>query len=135
MSNVAEKLAKKSARPATTKQVRLKLVYIDFWSVLKLAFLWAIVLGIVTVIATFLIWSLLAQTGVFANVNALLGEIAGQGNFNLNDVASLGQVMGFSIVVAILNIIVVTALGAIGAVLYNLTVRITGGVMLGFTNK
>lgn len=135
MSNVAEKLAKKSARPATTKQVRLKLVYIDFWSVLKLSFLWAIVLGIVTVVATFLIWSLLAQTGVFDNVNSLLREIAGEDNFNLNDVASLGQVMGFSIVVAILNIIVITALGAVGAVLYNLTVRITGGVMLGFTNK
>lgn len=135
MSNVAEKLAKKSARPATTKQVRLKLVYIDFWSVLKLSFLWAIVLGIVTVIATFLVWSLLAQTGVFENVNSLLREIAGEDNFNLNDIASLGQVMGFAIVVAILNIIVITALGAISAVLYNLTVRITGGVMLGFTNK
>src|SRR5690606_32030307 len=104
---------KKSARPATTKQVRLKLVYIDFWSVLKLSFLWAIVLGIVTIIATFLIFSLLSQTGVFENINSLLREIAGEDNFNLNDIASLGQVMGFAIVVAILNIIVITALGAL----------------------
>jgi hypothetical protein len=43
MSNVAEKLAKKSSRPAQTKQVRLRLVYVDFWSILKLSFLWSII--------------------------------------------------------------------------------------------
>ncbi|PPF79692.1 hypothetical protein C5B96_11710 [Subtercola sp. Z020] len=135
MSNVAEKLAKKSSRPAQTKQVRLRLVYVDFWSILKLSFLWSIILGIVTVVAAFLIWSLLNQTGVFDSVNKVLTEIAGTGNFDINDFASLGQVMGFAIIVAILDVIVITALGAIAAVLYNLTVKITGGVMLGFTNK
>ena len=135
MSNVAEKLAKKSSRPTQTKQVRLRLVYVDFWSILKLSFLWSIILGIVTVVAAFLIWSLLNQTGVFNSINSVLTEIAGQGNFNLNDFASLGQVMGFAVIVAILDVIVITALGAIAAVLYNLTVKITGGVMLGFTNK
>ncbi|RFA23451.1 DUF3566 domain-containing protein [Subtercola boreus] len=136
MSNVAEKLAKKSSRPAQTKQVRLRLVYIDFWSILKLSFLWSIILGIITVVAAFLIWSLLNQTGVFDSVNKVLTEIAGTGsNFDINSFASLGQVMGFAIIVAILDVIVITALGAIAAVLYNLTVKITGGVMLGFTNK
>ncbi|CAN5375917.1 hypothetical protein BH09ACT6_BH09ACT6_26770 [soil metagenome] len=135
MSNVAEKLAKKSSRPAQTKQVRLRLVYIDFWSILKLSFLWSIILGIVTVVATFLVWSLLNQTGVFNSINSVLTEIAGSNNFDLNNFASLGQVMGFAVIVAILNVIVITALGAIAAVLYNLTVKITGGVMLGFTNK
>ena len=135
MSNVAEKLAKKSSRPAQTKQVRLRLVYVDFWSILKLSFLWSIILGIITVVAAFLIWSLLNQTGVFNSINSVLTEIAGQGNFDLNQFASLGQVMGFAVIVAILDVIVITALGAIAAVLYNLTVKITGGVMLGFTNK
>jgi hypothetical protein len=135
MSNVAEKLAKKTSRPAQTKQVRLRLVYVDFWSILKLSFLWSIILGIVTVVAAFLIWSLLKQTGVFDSIDALLVEVAGSGNFSLDSFASLGQVMGFAVIVAILDVIVITALGAIAAVLYNLTVKITGGVMLGFTNK
>ncbi|RFA07780.1 hypothetical protein B7R54_00040 [Subtercola boreus] len=136
MSNVAEKLAKKSSRPAQAKQVRLRLVYVDFWSILKLSFLWSIILGIVTVVATFLIWSLLNQTGVFDSINKVLTEIAGTASgFDINQFASLGQVMGFAIIVAILDVIVITALGAIAAVLYNLTVKITGGVMLGFTNK
>ena len=48
MSSVAEKLARKTSRPVNggSKQVRLKLVYIDFWSAVKLAFLWSVALGI-----------------------------------------------------------------------------------------
>ena len=42
MSTVAEKLQRKSQRSAPVKQVRLKLVYIDFWSAVKLSFLVAI---------------------------------------------------------------------------------------------
>lgn len=135
MSNVAEKLAKKSSRPAAAKQVRLKLVYVDFWSILKLSFLFALILGIVTIVVAFLVWSLLNQTGVFDTINKLLQEIAGKDNFDLFSFASLPQVMGFAVVVAILNVIVITALGAISAVLYNLATKLTGGVLLGFTNK
>ena len=55
MSSVADRLAKKSTRTAAVKQVRLRLVYVDFWSVLKLAFLYAVILGIVNIVASFLI--------------------------------------------------------------------------------
>ena len=135
MSNVAERLAKKSSRPTTAKQVRLKLVYVDFWSILKLSFLFALILGIITIVVAFLVWSLLNQTGVFDKINSLLQDVAGKDNFDLFEFASLPQVMGFAVVVAILNVIVITALGAIGAVLYNLAIKLTGGVLLGFTNK
>ena len=43
--------------------------------------------------------------------------------------------MGFAVVAALLNLVVTTALGAILAVLYNLSVRITGGLLVGFTNN
>jgi hypothetical protein len=39
MSSVAEKLQRKEQRQVATKQVRLKLVYLDFWSVVKFSFL------------------------------------------------------------------------------------------------
>jgi hypothetical protein len=69
MSSVAEKLQRKSQRQVATKQVRLKLVYVDFWSAVKLSFLIAVALGIVLVVATILIWMVLATTGVFSNLN------------------------------------------------------------------
>jgi tetrahydromethanopterin S-methyltransferase subunit E len=136
MSSVAEKLAKKSSRAASTKQVRLKLVYVDFWSALKLSFLIAVVLGIVLVVVVFLVWTVIASTGIFDSVSQLFQDVAGEGSdFRLDSVIGLPQVMGFSIIVALLNVVVLTALGAIAALLYNLSVRITGGLLVGFTNN
>jgi tetrahydromethanopterin S-methyltransferase subunit E len=136
MSSVAEKLAKKSSRAASTKQVRLKLVYVDFWSALKLSFLISVVLGIVLVVVVFLVWSVIASTGIFDSVSQLFQDVAGEGSdFKLESIIGLPQVMGFSIIVALLNVVVLTALGAIAALLYNLSVRITGGLLVGFTNN
>lgn len=135
MSSVAERLQRKTKRPSGTKQVRLKLVYIDFWSVVKLAFLISVAIGIITVVATFLIWAILNQTGIFDDLDSLLRDILGDSSFSIQDSFSIAQIMLFSIVVAILNVVVGTVLGAIVAVLYNLSVRITGGLLVGFTNN
>lgn len=134
MSSVAEKLAKKSTRKPSTKQVRLKLVYIDFWSAVKLSFLIAICLAIVTIVATFLTYTVLNQTEVLSKADDLYATIAGE-SADLTSILSVGNVMGFAVVVAILNTVVITALGAIYAVLYNLSVKITGGLLVGFTNN
>ncbi|HYI33832.1 MAG TPA: DUF3566 domain-containing protein [Glaciibacter sp.] len=134
MSSVAEKLAKKSTRRAPSKQVRLKLVYIDFWSSVKLSFLAAICLAIVTVVATFLIFTVLETTRVFEQINSLYTDIAGSST-DLSSFLSIGNVMGFAVVVAVLNTVVITALGAVFALLYNLSVKITGGLLVGFTNN
>ncbi|THG34026.1 DUF3566 domain-containing protein [Glaciibacter flavus] len=134
MSSVAEKLAKKAPRRTQAKQVRLKLVYIDFWSAVKLSFLVAICLAIVTIVGTFLIFTVVSQTGVFDAANKLFKDIAG-GSSDLKSVLSMGQVMGFAVVVSLLNLVVTTVLGAVIAVLYNLSVKVTGGILVGFTNN
>ncbi|MFJ7288559.1 DUF3566 domain-containing protein [Curtobacterium sp. AB451] len=135
MSSVAEKLQKKAKRPVGTRQVRLRLVYVDFWSMVKLSFLIALAGSIVIVVATALVWVILNQTGVFTQIDALLKDVTGQNNYSIMDQFSLGQVLGFSVVVGILNVVVGTVLGAIVSVLYNLSVRITGGLLVGFTNN
>ena len=134
MSSVAEKLAKKSTKRTSTKQVRLKLVYVDFWSAVKLSFLVAVALAVVTIVVFFLVYTVLDQTNIFDQVNGLYKDVAGVGN-DLLAIFNLGRVMGFAVVVAILNLIVVTALGALCAALYNLSVKITGGLLVGFTNN
>ncbi|MGN7190450.1 MULTISPECIES: DUF3566 domain-containing protein [unclassified Curtobacterium] len=135
MSSVAEKLQKKAKRPVGTRQVRLRLVYLDFWSMVKLSFLIALAGSIVIVVATALVWIILNQTGVFTQIDALLKDVTGQSGYSIMDQFSLGQVLGFSVVVGILNVVVGTVLGAIVSVLYNLSVRITGGLLVGFTNN
>jgi|SRR5690554_855614 len=135
MSSVAEKLQRKSQRSVATKQVRLKLVYIDFWSAIKLSFLVTITMGIVLVIVSFLVWTLLNSLGIFAQIDGILGDILGEGEFNLLDTFSLSQVMLFTLVVALLNMVAGTALGAVSALLYNFSVKLTGGLLVGFTNN
>jgi uncharacterized membrane protein SpoIIM required for sporulation len=134
MTSVAEKLQRKAQRPAPNKQVRLRLVYIDFWSAVKLSFLIALCLGIVLVVATFLVWTILEVTQVFSALNDVLVDVVGEG-FDLMAIVSLPQVLLFSIVVAVLNVITLTVLGAVAAGLYNLTVKLTGGLLVGFTNN
>jgi len=135
MSSVAEKLQRKTRRSVGTKQVRLRLVYVDFWSSVKLSFLIALAGSIVIVVATMLVWIILNQTGVFTQLDKLLQDVTGQTDYSIMDQFSLGQVMGFSIVVGMLNVVVGTVLGAIVSILYNLSVRITGGLLVGFTNN
>ena len=77
---------------------------------------------------------MLSSTGIFEQVNSLVQDVAGSSG-DLTAVLSLGNVMGFAVVAALLNLVVTTALGAIVAVLYNLSVKITGGLLVGFTNN
>ncbi|PPL19824.1 DUF3566 domain-containing protein [Microterricola pindariensis] len=134
MSSTAEKFAKKASRRPAAKQVRLKLVYIDFWSAVKLSFLIAVCLAIVTIVGTFLIYTVLDQTQIFDEADRLFKDVTG-GSATLTSFISLPQVMGFTTVVALLDLVVVTALGAIMAVLYNFSVKVTGGILVGFTNN
>jgi hypothetical protein len=135
MSSVAEQLQRKSQKPVATKQVRLKLVYIDFWSVVKLSFLVWLCIGIALVVAAVLVWVVLNSTGIFGKLDDNLQEILADPDFQVADTFGLIQVGGFSLVVALLNTVVGTVLGAIAALLYNLSVRFTGGLLVGFQNS
>ena len=135
MSSVAEQLQRKSQKPVATKQVRLKLVYIDFWSAVKLSFLVAVSLGIVLIVATVLIYLVLQSTGVFGKIDALLQDILVDASFSIVANFSLLTVTFFAFIVAVLNTVVGTALGAVTSILYNFSVRLTGGLLVGFTNN
>lgn len=135
MSSVAEKLQRKEHRNSAAKQVRLKLVYIDFWSVVKLSFLVWLCLGIVLVVSSALIWIVLNSTGIFGDLDTLLVDILGNEQFSIADSFGLSNVLIFAVVVGLLNTVAGTILGAIAALLYNLSVRFTGGLLVGFQNS
>jgi len=86
------------------------------------------------VVATFLSWMVLIATNTFSSINDIAADVLGDG-FDLLEIFNLGQVMSFALVIALLDVIVITALGAVVALMYNLSVRITGGLLVGFTNN
>ena len=135
MSSVAEKLQRKDSRSVSNRQVRLRLVYVDFWSVVKLSFLIWLCLGIALVVASVLVWVVLNSTGIFGKLDDTLQDILVDPDFHVANTFGLLQVGVFSLVVALLNTVVGTVLGAIAALLYNLSVRFTGGLLVGFQNS
>ena len=134
MSTVADKLAKKSTHKTTAKQVRLRLVYVDFWSAVKLSFLAAVALAIVTVVSFFLVFMVVNTTGLIDQVDEFFTSFS-DGGVSIKTFIGLPQVMAFAAIVAILNLIVVTVLGAVIAGIYNLAVKVTGGLLVGFTSN
>lgn len=134
MSTVADKLAKKSTRKTGGKQVRLRLVYVDFWSAVKLSFLAAVALAIVTMVSFFLIYLVLQATSILTQADQFVDNIT-DGSISLTSLLGLPQVMAFAAVVSILNLIVVTVLGAVVAGIYNLAVKVTGGLLVGFMSN
>lgn len=134
MSTVADKLAKKSTSKNSAKQVRLRLVYVDFWSAVKLSFLAAVALAIVTIVSFLLMYLVVQATGLISMVDELLTSM-NDGTWSFSDFLGLPQVLAFAAVVAILNLIVVTVLGAVVAGIYNLAVKVTGGLLVGFTSN
>ena len=133
MSTVADKLAKKSSSKTSAKQVRLRLVYVDFWSAVKLSFLASVALAIVTIVGAFLVYMVLQTTTMLTKLDDLFKAF--DDNFVLSDYIGLPQVMAFAAIVAILNLIVFTVLGAVVAGIYNLMVKVTGGLLVGFTSN
>lgn len=134
MSTVADKLAKKSTSKTSAKQVRLRLVYVDFWSAVKLSFLGAVALAIVTMVSFFLIYLVLQATGILTQADEFIGTIT-DNSVRISEVAGLPQVMAFAAVVSILNLIVFTVLGAVVAGIYNVAVKVTGGLLVGFMSN
>ena len=134
--SIAEKLQSKTPRRGgSSKQVRLRLVHIDFWSAMKVSAVLGLVLGIVQLVVTFVMWTLLQVVGLFGKIDEVLQDILAQPEFAITSIISLPQVMMFTLLVAVLNFVVITVLGAVIAVLYNLSVRITGGLLVGFANQ
>jgi hypothetical protein len=134
MSTVADKLAKKSSHKTSAKQVRLRLVYVDFWSAVKLSFLAAVAMAIVTVVAFFLVYLIVQTTGLIGKVDEFFQSFS-DGGVSITTFIGLPQVMAFAAIVAILNLVVVTVLGAVIAGIYNLAVKVTGGLLVGFTSN
>jgi hypothetical protein len=134
MSTVADKLSKKSTRKTGGKQVRLRLVYVDFWSAVKLSFLGAVALAIVTMVSFFLIYLVLQATNVLAQADEFVASFT-DGGISLASLVGLPQVMAFAAVVSILNLIVFTVMGAVVAGIYNLAVKVTGGLLVGFMSN
>ncbi|MGB4325420.1 MAG: DUF3566 domain-containing protein [Candidatus Nanopelagicales bacterium] len=113
----------------SSRRARLYVTRFDPWSVTKAAFLLSLAIAIVLVVAVSVVWTVLDRTGFIASLSGTVTDVVGSTS-GLDLVTTLGfsQVIGATLVVASVEIVLVSALAGLFTVMYNLTVGITGGV-------
>ncbi|MGX2995980.1 DUF3566 domain-containing protein [Streptomyces sp. JNUCC 64] len=116
-----------------TRKARLRVAKADPWSVMKVSFLLSIALGICTIIAAAVLWMVMDAMGVFSTVGGTISEATGSNEsngFDLQSFLSLPRVLMFTGIIAVIDVVLATALATLGAFIYNLSAGFVGGVEL-----
>jgi hypothetical protein len=114
----------KRSESAGAKPVNLKLVKVNFWSVVRFAFVLTVAMGIGLVVAMTIVFLIMNISGFSALLKSFLGTEV-----------SLPAVLSLSLGIALFMILVGTILAGVWAAIFNIVARITGGVSVGFTNN
>ncbi|MFE2352867.1 DUF3566 domain-containing protein [Streptomyces parvulus] len=115
------------------RKARLRVSKADPWSVMKVSFLLSIALGICTIVASAVLWMVMDAMGVFSTVGGTISEATGSNEsngFDLQSFLSLPNVLLFATVIAVIDVVLATALATLGAFIYNLSAGFVGGVEL-----
>jgi len=98
---------------------------------MKVSFLLAIALGVITIVASCVLWMVLDGIGVFDSVGSTLKEVTGSDTsqgFDLQSYLSFGKTFTFSAIIAVVDVVLLTALATLGAFIYNTAAGFAGGV-------
>nr|WP_211489926.1 DUF3566 domain-containing protein [Georgenia thermotolerans] len=107
---------------------------VDPWSTMKLAFLLSVGLGVMIVVAAAVVWFVLDAMHVFADIQELLVSIGSENFLRLMDYLQFDRVMSFATIVAVIDVLLLTALATIGAFLYNIVAALVGGLHVTLTD-
>ena len=114
--------------PPGPRRVRLTVSRVDPWSVMKLAFLLSVAIGIALVVATAVLWSVLDGMGVYADVNRVVSEILADPGFDIHEYIGFSRVVSLVTVIAVVDVVLATAIATLVAFLYNLASALVGGL-------
>lgn len=113
------------------RRARLRLTRIDPWSVMKTSFLLAIAFAVVTVVSVLMVWSVLGAAGVWESINETVRNMIGgqeAGDFDVENYVGTSRVLGFTMLVAAIDVVLITAVATLGAFLYNMAAALLGGI-------
>jgi Transmembrane domain of unknown function (DUF3566) len=118
-------------RAPRPRRARLTASRVDPWSVMKMAFMLSIALGIMTLVGVLVVWNVLNASGVFDSINSTVSDVLGATSttkFDINNYVGFNKVAGFTTLICVVDVVLLTALATLGAFLYNLSASLLGGV-------
>lgn len=126
-----------SAAARGPRRARLTVKRIDPWSVMKFSFAVAVVLFVVTIVATAMLYLALDAMGVVNSVNDSLAEMISAGGASSGDpfrVTAKG-VFEVAALIGAVNVVLFTALATLGAFIYNVCADLAGGIELTLSER
>ncbi|MER5349737.1 DUF3566 domain-containing protein [Kitasatospora sp. NPDC002551] len=117
-----------------TRKARLRVTKADPWSVMKVSFLLSLAVGIIIIVAAAVLWMTLDSLGVFDSLGKTLKDVTGSdtngGGLDIMDYVGFGKVMTFTSLIAVVDVVLLTALSTLSAFIYNAAAGFTGGIEL-----
>lgn len=113
------------------RQAHLTLARVEPWSVMKFSFVASIVAFIILFVAITVLYMTLSGLGVFTSLQHTVSTITSSQSTTGTDISgwfSAQTILGWTGFLGALNIVLITALATIGAVVYNLIAHVFGGV-------
>ena len=117
-------------RTGKVRKARLRLLRVEPWSVMKSAFVLSIAIGITLVVAAATLWSVIDAAGVFEVVGTLITDLTeseSSAGIEVQDYVGFSRVVGLATVIAVIDVVLLTALATLFAFLYNLSAALLGG--------
>jgi hypothetical protein len=114
-----------------SKRVKLNLSYIAPLSVMKISFLVSVALGIAFVVAVYILWSVLNDREVFTQIDQMIIDVVGTNRpepLKILNYVEQGKVMSGAAIIAVVDVIVLTVMSTLVAVIYNILAALVGGV-------
>jgi len=120
--------------PATapTRRAQLVLARIEPWSVMKFSFMISLVGWVILFVAVAALYYVLNKLGVFHSVQSTITDVtSGKGSSGSDANGhwfSASRILGYTMLVGAVNVVLITALATVGAVIYNLVTHLAGGI-------
>jgi hypothetical protein len=116
---------------APARRADLVLARLEPWSVMKFSFLISLVAWVILFVAVAVLWFALDSLGVFTSVQKTLESVtssSGSAGVSLAKWFSASRILGYTMLIGAVNIVLITALSTLGAMIYNLVTHLGGGI-------
>ena len=113
------------------RAANLVIARLEPWSVMKFSFLMSLVAWIVLFVAVAILYYALSGLGVFTSIQHTLSNVTssqGSSGVNLSKWTSAPRVLGYTMLIGAVNVVLITALSTVGAMIYNLVTHLGGGI-------
>jgi Transmembrane domain of unknown function (DUF3566) len=127
----APKALPKVSKASQARRANLIIARLEPWSVMKFSFLMSLVAWVVLFVAVALLYYALSGLGVFAALQRTLSSVTSSqdsAGVNLAAWTSASRVLGYTMLAGAVDIILITVLSTIGAMIYNLVTHLGGGI-------